>query len=177
MGFDHRGFGKSEGNRGYIESLEEKLNDSMEFLRIVRREHPNLPIFASGQSMGGMTSYYLSLRNKNLFKGVLLLAPAIKNHIPRPLVTVICGLASILPKNTRLLPHRLGYSSKNLTVEEDVMKDEFAYNGRASFHAIKVILQAMNDAPATYKDYDTPFVVIQGALDKLVNPEGAVELY
>lgn len=57
------------------------------------------------------------------------------------------------------------------------MKDEFAYNGRASFHAIKVILQAMNDAPATYKDYDTPFVVIQGALDKLVNPEGAVELY
>lgn len=32
VGFDHRGFGKSEGIRGYLESLEIHLNDSSAFI-------------------------------------------------------------------------------------------------------------------------------------------------
>jgi acylglycerol lipase len=35
----------------------------------------------------------------------------------------------------------------------------------------------MKVTPETFKDYKAPFVVIQGGLDKLVNPEVAFELY
>ena len=35
----------------------------------------------------------------------------------------------------------------------------------------------MDVAPATFDKFDIPFVVVQGGLDKLVNPIGAFELY
>jgi alpha-beta hydrolase superfamily lysophospholipase len=41
--------------------------------------YPNLPKFALGLSLGGLTSYYLTLENPHLFDGAILMAPAIKN--------------------------------------------------------------------------------------------------
>lgn len=35
VGFDHRGFGKSEGLRGYLENLETHLHDSRAFVEKV----------------------------------------------------------------------------------------------------------------------------------------------
>ena len=35
VGFDHRGFGRSEGRGGYVENLNTHLFDSREFLKIV----------------------------------------------------------------------------------------------------------------------------------------------
>lgn len=176
VGFDHRGFGQSEGERGYIESLAEHLHDAEVFMGMVKAQYPHLPIFCMGQSMGGMTCYFLALKHRELMEGAILLAPAIKNHMPSGVARVICGISSMLPKTTRLLPHRLGYSTKNPQVEEDILHDEFAFNGRASFRAIEVLLRAMNEAPATFPEFSAPLVVVQGGLDKLVNPDGSFEL-
>lgn len=35
----------------------------------------------------------------------------------------------------------------------------------------------MDKSPATFKNYKAPFIIFQGGLDKLVNPEVAFELY
>jgi hypothetical protein len=36
-----------------------------------------------------------------------------------------------------------------------------------------MIVSAMDSTPSTFKKYKSPFIIIQGGLDKLVNPEGA----
>ena len=35
----------------------------------------------------------------------------------------------------------------------------------------------MEKTPQTFSQYKCPFMIIQGGLDKLVNPDGAFELY
>lgn len=62
VGFDHRGFGRSPGSPGKVSSLESHLTDAIQFVKLIREEYPDLPFFCMGLSMGGMTSYYLTLR-------------------------------------------------------------------------------------------------------------------
>lgn len=48
VGFDFRGFGKSEGIRGYIESEESHFGDCIKFIDIVEKEYPGKKIFLTG---------------------------------------------------------------------------------------------------------------------------------
>ena len=92
-GIDHRGifyknnhlksgFGKSEGIRGFVESIELHLQDSKMFINRVLEKFgnpKNIPIFLSGLSMGGMTSFRLALLNEFPIRGIVMYAPAIKS--------------------------------------------------------------------------------------------------
>jgi hypothetical protein len=40
-----------------------------------------------------------------------------------------------------------------------------------------MLVETMDKSPPTFKSYNSPFMVIQGGLDKLVNPMGAFELF
>lgn len=42
---------------------------------------------------------------------------------------------------------------------------------------IQMIVQTMEKSPKTFSSYKAPFMVVQGGVDKLVNPEVAFELY
>ncbi len=40
VGYDYRGFGKSEGDRGYIEDFTTHLSDAERFVTLVREVYP-----------------------------------------------------------------------------------------------------------------------------------------
>ena len=51
---DHRGHGKSEGERVYVDSFFEYTTDLKTYFDIVRAEQPTLPIYLLGHSMGAL---------------------------------------------------------------------------------------------------------------------------
>lgn len=80
VGFDYRGFGKSEGPRGVCESNDTLISDSEAFIKHIEEEYKGENIFAGGQSWGGQIIYTITLDNPKRFKGVVLYAPAIKDN-------------------------------------------------------------------------------------------------
>jgi len=52
--FDHRGHGRSAGARGHARRFDDLLDDVALALARVRDEHPDLPVFVVGHSMGGL---------------------------------------------------------------------------------------------------------------------------
>lgn len=64
--FDHRGHGKSEGERAYYENFNELIDDINFIVELAKEEHSNLPIFLIGHSMGGfgVTSFGTKYPNK-----------------------------------------------------------------------------------------------------------------
>ena len=49
---DHRGHGRSGGERVYVERFEDYVDDLRTFFGIVRAQEPSLPIYLLGHSMG-----------------------------------------------------------------------------------------------------------------------------
>ena len=60
--FDHRGHGRSEGERTYYDDFNELLDDTNVVVDMAIADNPDLPVFLIGHSMGGFTvALYLSL--------------------------------------------------------------------------------------------------------------------
>lgn len=78
--------------------------------------YKNLPKFALGLSMGGMTAYRLTLEDPKLFDGAILMAPALKNSVGSGLVIVTKVLGTVLPNKTKLGKPIYGRASKNPTI-------------------------------------------------------------
>ena len=127
------------------------MYDSLLFTKKVKEMYPNLPAFALGLSMGGMTSYYLSLRYKHLFRGVIMMAPAIKNIVGGYLISFVNGLASLFHKKFRLpiKPPR-GQATRNPKITEDVYNDPHAYTANPCMKTLKMLISTMDVTPKTF---------------------------
>lgn len=73
--FDQRGFGRSPGMRGYINSYAEMLADIDLFLRKTKTMFPNRKYFLYGHSMGGALVLNYALRRRPELAGVVSTGP------------------------------------------------------------------------------------------------------
>ena len=70
-----KGFGKTEGVRGHIDSLNVYIKDVRRLYNIVKREHRRLPVFIAGESMGGLISFLTVIKKPALFTGLICMSP------------------------------------------------------------------------------------------------------
>lgn len=106
-----------------------------------------------------------------------MMAPALKNQVGDFLVGLASVLKKIMPENMRLSKPIYGMASKNPQITVDVKNDPHAYKERTHLSTVHMLVDTMDKSPETFKDYDFPFMVVQGGLDKLVNPDVAFELF
>ncbi|CAI9095718.1 OLC1v1031714C1 [Oldenlandia corymbosa var. corymbosa] len=69
---DLPGHGYSEGRPGIISNFQSLVSDSILVFDSVRKEHPKLPAFLYGESIGGAISIFICLRQKNVWNGLIL---------------------------------------------------------------------------------------------------------
>ncbi|WP_308637171.1 alpha/beta hydrolase [Paenibacillus silvisoli] len=101
--YDQRGYGQSEGIRGYIKQWSEYTNDLHTFRTMVQDEQPRLPVFLVGHSLGGLVCIdYVMSHGKGL-SGLVAIAPAISARL---------SLAD------KLLTNLLGWIKPDLTVQK-----------------------------------------------------------
>lgn len=63
-GFDQRGHGKSQGERGYLDDMKEIMKDCTNFIRKTLDLYPKLPFFYFGHGAGSLISITLSKEKK-----------------------------------------------------------------------------------------------------------------
>lgn len=69
---DHRGHGRSEGVRNYVDTFDQYVEDEKKLYDIIHEQHPDLPIFMLGHSMGSIIAVYFTKKYENLLKGLIL---------------------------------------------------------------------------------------------------------
>lgn len=69
--FDHRGHGRSEGQRIYYGDFNEMLDDVNVIVDLARREHPALPLFLIGHSMGGFAVTTYGMKYPGKVRGIV----------------------------------------------------------------------------------------------------------
>lgn len=118
VGFDQRGFGKSEGRRGYIQDVKINMDDAEQFVSKMRELYKNTPIYLLGLSMGGLLAFNLGLRHPEWYRGLILMAPALRSYYGSAAIYVAKFLSFIYPYMQ--LPKGKGgkHGSKNPNVSE-----------------------------------------------------------
>jgi alpha-beta hydrolase superfamily lysophospholipase len=75
--FDHRGHGRSPGQRGHINDFAQFRGDVNAFLETVAAQEPERPLFLMGHSLGGLIVLDYVLHHPQGLQGVIASAPAV----------------------------------------------------------------------------------------------------
>lgn len=175
LGYDHRGHGKSEGNRGHIPDYDQFLDDVALAISQTKDLYPDVPQFVYGHSMGGgLLANYLIRRQPDV-KAAIITAPYFRLTTPTPSLKVSFGrlTQNLVPKLT--LP--TGLNSEHLSRDKEVVKkyvnDPLVHDKISAKMGISVV-DAGEYAIANAGKIKVPTLVLHGSGDAITDPKAAV---
>jgi acylglycerol lipase len=175
---DHRGHGRSEGERANIKIFGEYVRDLGKFVTSVREQHPTLKRFLLGHSMGGAIAAQFVLEQPNGFDGLLLSSPYLTNavSVPAPLMAVSGFVSKVLPG----LP-TIKLDSKDISRDSTIVKaydsDPLNYRGGTKARFGSELIGAGKYVLSRAAAIKTPILIMLGTADKIASPEGSKQLY
>lgn len=171
-GLDHRGHGRSGGRRAHLRRYDDLLTDFDAFRRVVAAQHPGLPVFLLGHSMGGQIALAYALDHQADLAGLVLSAPALANNsVPKAAVGLLRVVGRLAPT---LRPAGIDTSkiSKDPRVYAAYEADPLVHHGRPTLGLSTAIVGQFEVLPERSRALRLPVLVQQGADDALVDPVG-----
>ena len=163
---DHRGHGRSEGDRADIESVSAAVADLDLFVDVVAEAAPEQPTFLVGHSMGGLIAAAYAEDHQDRLKG-LVLSGALLYVAPE-----IVALAEL-----EEIPD-LGLAdavSSDPSVVKAYKEDPLVYLGPPPRRFIESFGQ-VEDVRSRLKELTLPILAMHGSGDLLVSPQALRDL-
>jgi len=173
---DHRGHGKSEGPRNYIDSFDQFIEDEKIFYDIIKEQHTNLPIFMLGHSLGSFIAIYFTEKYEHLLNGLILSGTGISPG------KETAGFLKLLAKFFSKIAPKINFNpridAKFLTHDPEVVKnyknDPFVNAEKISARLAYEMVKNFNNLKRAIRDFKINLLVQCGSDDKLI--KGAEEL-
>ena len=180
LGYDLRGHGRSQGQRVYVESFDEHLDDLGGAIAQARQDHPSLPLFLFGHSMGGtiVALYAIERELSDQTTGLIFSGAAIKlSDDISPFLQAISGALA------RLLPHlptikvEIRHLSRRPEIVRAYDEDPLVFHGGTPARMGAEFVRAMQRIQASMGTIALPLLIHHGTADRLSDPEGSRMLY
>ncbi|SFD95692.1 Lysophospholipase, alpha-beta hydrolase superfamily [Lentibacillus persicus] len=191
-GNDHRGHGRTgakQGQLGYLadkNGFEKVTDDVLALTKQIKQEHPDLPVYLLGHSMGSFLARHYIQDHSYLIDGVILSGTG---YYSRLSTTTAMSIASVLPsKEKSPFMNALVFSSSNkrvqnkkssfdwLTSDDQIIQDFIndPYCGfipsAGFFKDLMTGLSLIHDAKRNQKvRSDLPMLILSGAQDPVGN--------
>lgn len=149
---DHRGHGRSEGERVQVDSYTDYTTDLKTFFDLVRREQPDLPIFLVGHSMGAAISTAYAPLHQHELAGLILSGGGINTDKVQPRPAGL-DLAQTL--------------SRDPAVVEAYVSDPLVYRGPPPPARASALAQMRELLPDLARQITLPILVMAGAASPL----------
>jgi alpha-beta hydrolase superfamily lysophospholipase len=175
---DHRGHGKSEGQRGYVERFSYYLADLKIFFDIVRSKHSDAKIFIVGHSMGGTIATAYAVHHQDEFDGLILSGAGLKAAISVPLALIILArtFSLLLPK-MGIAVFEASAISQDKAVVDAYVTDSLVYRGKIRARLGAELIRMMQELPHQMPKIVLPILIMHGTADRLSSPKGSEMLY
>ncbi|GAF75331.1 unnamed protein product [marine sediment metagenome] len=167
---DHRGHGKSDGKRNYVDNLDQYIEDEKVLFDLIKSKHPELPIFMLGHSMGSMIALLFTNKYEPVLKGLILsgTGTGAGEGTSKTLKLIVRGLAKLAPKkyiNPGLKAEKLSHDSEVVQAyENDPLVNSDKITIRLGFELMKFFAKF---DPITHS-LKLPLLIQCGGEDSLV---------
>ena len=174
LGFDLRGHGHSEGQRGHAPTFDDMLDDITHLLEEAARRFPDSPRFLYGHSLGGTLVLNHALRRRSQVIGVIATGPSLRITFTPPtwkttLGRLLYGVWPGLSLSNGL--DRTGLS-RDATVVSAYANDPLVHD-RVSARLGMDLLDAGEWALAHASEFFLPLLLMHGGTDRICSVEAS----
>jgi len=175
---DHRGHGRSGGRRGHLDRFSDYLDDLQQCIGLAAEQEPGRPLFLLGHSLGGIIALAYAIERPQGLRGVIASSPGLRRRFDVPPLKLFLGnlMSRIWPAFTQ----RSGLPASGLShdpqVALDYLGDKLVHD-LVSARLFSEITKAGDGVLAHAGDLHLPCLLLQGADDPIVDPQGTREFY
>ena len=169
--FDHRGHGRSEGERTYYDSFHDMIDDAKAIVDLAKAEHPDKPVFLLGHSMGGFCVSLFGAKYPGAVKGIVMSGAL--THDNRRLIADVPTGQDVHGK----LPNELGDGVCSVKEVVDWYGKDPYNTGTFTFG----LCYQLNAGVAWLKDrmaaWSEPCILLHGEKDALVSVQDSFDFF
>ena len=175
---DHRGHGKSEGVRCYVDQFSDLLTDLKTFFGMVRKENKGAKIFLVGHSLGATIAVAYAVEHQKELAGLVVSGSTLvpSSAVPPVLLTVAGIISSIAPKMGVMVLDATAVS-KDQAVVDAYVNDPLVYRGKITARMGAELAKMWKTLPEQMPKIKLPVLIMYGSEDRLAEPQGSKLLY
>ena len=175
---DHRGHGKSEGTRSYVDSFNDYLTDLKTFFDMVRKEHKNTKIFLFGHSLGGTIATAYAVEHQEELAGLILSGSSlVPSTSVSPALLAMAGIISALLPKMGVTLLDASAISRDKSVVDAYVNDPLVFRGKVPARTGAELARMWKQLPEQMPKIKLPILVMHGFADQLADPRGSKLLY
>lgn len=173
---DHRGRGRSDGERFYVEKFAHYETDLDTFVGQIKASHPDLMLFMLGHSAGGVVACNYAVDHQEKLAGLICESFAYQVPAPDFALAVLKGVSHLFP-HAHVLKLKNEDFSRDPAVILEMNSDPLIENETQPTQTVAEMARADERLKENFKNITLPVLIIHGSADKATKPEGSQSFY
>jgi acylglycerol lipase len=173
---DHRGRGRSGGERFFVRKFADYTDDLATFIDIVKAREAGVPVFLLGHSAGGVIACGYALEHQDEIAGLICEDFAYKVPAPDVVLAVLKGLSHVVP-HAHVFKLKNEDFSRDPAVVAALNADPLIANESQASETVAELVRADQLLEKGFGRITLPLLILHGTADKVTKPSGSRELY
>jgi alpha-beta hydrolase superfamily lysophospholipase len=175
---DHRGHGKSEGTRSYVDNFNDYLTDLKTFFDMVRKDNKNARIFLFGHSLGGTIATAYAVEHQEDLAGLILSGSSlVPTTSVSPALLAMAGIVSALLPKMGVTVLDASFISRDKAVVDAYVNDPLVFRGKVPARTGAELARMWKQLPEQMPRIKLPVLIMHGFADQLSDPRGSKLLF
>ncbi|MEA2472247.1 MAG: acylglycerol lipase [Thermoleophilaceae bacterium] len=170
---DHRGHGRSEGRRAFIDRMDNAVADLDELVDVASGEHPGKQVFLLGHSMGGCVALSYAFWHEERLAGLVLSAPLAALAAASPITRIAGRLLSEVAPRLGIYAVDSSAVSRDPEMVRDYDADPLNFHGKLPARTCEELASAIRGFPEKVAELELPILTMHGSADTITPPEGS----
>jgi len=173
---DLHGRGQSAGERFYLESMKDYVDDVDAVVNLAKSREPGVPIYLLGHSAGGVVSCTYALEHQKKLDGLICESFAFQVAAPDFALAVVKGLAHVAP-HIHVLKLKNEEFSRIPEVVDAMNSDPLIDGEVQPTQTVAELVRADERLKQEFPLITLPVFILHGTADKVTNPKGSQLFY
>lgn len=169
---DLRGRGRSEGERFYVESIDDYVSDLSQVIELARSRYPDLPLYLLGHSAGGVVACTYALDHQDRLSGLICESFALHVYAPDVALKLVEGASHIIP-HVHVLKLKNRDFSRDPEWVATLDADPLTQGEVQPVQTVAALARAGERLEREFVKLTLPLLILHGTADKATRPDGS----
>lgn len=174
---DHRGHGRSEGPRAFIDRISNAVDDLDSLVAATTAPNSGVPVVMLGHSMGGLLAVCFALAYNERLSGLILSAPLAALEAASLTTRLAARALSVVTPRLGVVGIDSALISRNPEVVRAYDADPLVFHGKLPARTAFELERAVRSLPSGLPAITVPTLIMYGSSDRLCPPVGSLNLH